>query len=404
MTKRLALEGGTATRTTPLPPWPHFAEDEIKAVAKVLRSGRVNQWTGPEVNAFERAFADYIGVKHAIAVANGTVSLELILRAWNIGPGDEVIVTPRSFLASASTVAFVGATPIFADIDPETQTFSAETIAPLITPRTRALMVVHLAGRPAEMDGIMELANKHDLKVLEDCAQCHGAIYRGEMTGAIGHAGSFSFCQDKIMTLGGEGGLITTDDDDLFRRIWELKDHGKSREAVFEREHPPGFRWLHESLGTNARMTGMQAAIGLKQLEKLEDWIEARTSNANMLLSRFRHHPALHFPEPPSHVRHVWYKVYGFIRPEALKPNWSRDRILAALQAEGIPGLSGSCSEMYLEKVFQDTGLAPEERLPIAKALGETSIMFMCHPTLGEDDMKDIADAVEKVMREASRP
>ena len=346
MTRTLALEGGEATRTTPLPPWPQFDEDEIQAVAQVLRSGRVNQWTGPDVGAFERAFADYIGVKHAVAVSNGTVSLELLLRAWEIGPGDEVIVTPRSFLASASTVAFVGATPIFSDVDPDTQTFSAETIAPLITPRTRALMVVHLAGRPAEMEGILALARQHDLKVLEDCAQAHGALYQGAMVGSIGHAGSFSFCQDKIMTLGGEGGMITTNDDELFRRVWELKDHGKSREAVFEREHPPGFRWLHESLGTNARMTGMQAAIGLKQLEKLEEWIELRTRNAQLLVERFRALPALRTPEPPPHVRHVWYKVYTFVRPETLKEGWSRDRILEALQAEGIPGLSGSCSEM----------------------------------------------------------
>ena len=404
MNHRLAIDGGSPTRTTPLPPWPYYGNDEIEAVANVLRSGKVNQWTGPAVSDFERAFADYVGVKHAVAVSNGTVSLELVLRAWGIGPGDEVIVSPRSFLASASTIAFIGAIPIFADVDPDTQTISAQTVRAALSPRTRALMVVHLAGLPAEMDELMALANEHKLLVLEDCAQAHGAIYKGQMVGAIGHAGSFSFCQDKIMTLGGEGGMITTDDDELFRKVWELKDHGKSREAVFEREHPPGFRWLHESLGTNARLTGMQAAIGLRQLDKLEQWIEARTANANALVNRFKDHPALRFPNTPTHVRHAWYRVYAFVRPEALKPDWSRDRILEALQAEGVPGLSGSCSEMYLEKVFQDRGLAPKERLPLAQELGETSLMFLCHPTLTPNDMKDIGDALEKVLAAATTP
>lgn len=390
------------THHQPFPPWPFYADDEIQAVADVLRSGKVNQWTGPDVSEFERAFADYIGVKHAVAVANGTLSLELILRAWGIGPGDEVIVSPRSFLASASTIAFIGATPIFADVDLETQTLHAESVRQVLSPRTRAIMVVHLAGRPAEMDALMALADEHKLLVLEDCAQAHGAIYRGQMVGAIGHAGSFSFCQDKIMSLGGEGGMITTNDDELFRKVWELKDHGKSREAVFEREHPPGFRWLHESLGTNARLTGMQAAIGLKQLEKLEDWLDARRANAEYLIERFADHPALEIPQPPAHVRHAWYKFYAFIRPEALRPDWSRDRILEALHAEGVPGLSGSCSEMYLEKVFQDLNLAPEEPLPVAKELGERSMMFLCHPTMTPADMQRIGDALEKVLGEAT--
>lgn len=390
------------TQAHVFPPWPVFADDEIEAVANVLRSGKVNQWTGPEVSEFEKAFADYIGVKHAVAVSNGTVSLELILRAWGIGPGDEVVVSPRSFLASASTIAFIGATPIFADVDLETQSLNAETVRAVLTPRTRAVMVVHLAGRPAEMNDLMALAEEHQLLVLEDCAQAHGAIYRGQMLGAIGHAGSFSFCQDKIMSLGGEGGMITTNDDELFRKVWEMKDHGKSREAVFEREHPPGFRWLHESLGTNARMTGMQAAIGLKQLDKLEDWLDARRRNAEYLLERFKDHPALEIPRPPAHIRQAWYKFYAFVRPEALREGWTRDRLLEALQAEGVPGLSGSCSEMYLEKVFQDLELAPAQALPMAKELGERSMMFLCHPTMTDADMTRIGDVLEKVLAEAT--
>lgn len=383
--------------------WPIFAEEEIAAVVRVLKSGRVNQWTGPEVGEFEKSFADYIGSEHGVAVANGTTSLELIMRAWGIGPGDEVIVTPRSFLASASTVAWLGATPIFADVDLETQALSAETIAPVLSPRTKAIMVVHLAGHPAEMDGIMDLAAAHDLLVLEDCAQSHGAEYKGVKTGAIGHAGSFSFCQDKIMSLGGEGGLVTTNDPDLFRDVWELKDHGKSREAVFEREHPPGFRWLHERLGTNLRMTGMQAAIGIEQLKKLESWIEQRTANANLLTEAWRDLNVLRIPETPTHVRHAWYKYYAFVRPERLQSAWSRDRILHELNERGVPGLSGSCSEMYDEKVFTTLGLRPAEPLPNAQALGETSLMFLVDPTRTKEAMTHTAQTVREVLLEATK-
>lgn len=382
--------------------WPHYSNDEIEAVARVLRSGKVNQWTGPEVKQFEDDFAAYIGTSHGIAVANGTVSLELILKAWGIGEGDEVIVTPRSFLASASTVAWVGATPVFADVNPDTQALSAETIAPVLTPNTKAILVVHLAGRPAEMDGIMELAGANDLLVLEDCAQAHGAEYKGVNVGAIGHAGSFSFCQDKIMSLGGEGGLVTTNDDELFRDVWELKDHGKSREAVFEREHPPGFRWLHERLGTNLRMTGMQAAIGIEQLKKLDGWIAHRTTNAKILTDVLGELPILRIPETPEHVRHVWYKYYAFIRPEHLKSGWTRDRILHELTEHGIPGLSGSCSEMYDEKVFQNLGLVPASPLPVSQELGETSLMFMVDPTLTPAMIEQNAATIRKVLLHAS--
>lgn len=383
--------------------WPIYSEDEIAAVTRVLRSGKVNQWTGPEVNQFEDDFAAYIGAAHGVAVANGTVSLELILKAWGIGEGDEVIVTPRSFLASASTVAWVGATPVFADVDPDTQALSAETIAPVLTPKTKAILVVHLAGRPAEMDGIMDLARAHDVMVLEDCAQAHGAEYKGSKVGTIGHAGSFSFCQDKIMSLGGEGGLVTTNDPELFRTVWELKDHGKSREAVFERDHPPGFRWLHERLGTNLRMTGMQAAIGIEQLKKLDGWIAHRTTNAEILTDALRDLPILRIPDTPSHVRHAWYKYYAFIRPEHLTSGWSRDRILHELSEQGIPGLSGSCSEMYDEKVFKSLGLTPEQPLPVARRLGDTSLMFIVDPTIKHDDMRKRANTIANVMRLASR-
>jgi dTDP-4-amino-4,6-dideoxygalactose transaminase len=388
--------------TVPFAPWPHFAPDEIEAAAKVLQSGKVNYWTGQEGRLFEREFADYVGTKHAIALHNGTVALELALYAMGVGEGDEVITTPRTFIASASAAVMRGARPVFADVDPESGLITAETIERVITPRTKAIIVVHLAGWPADMDAIMALARKHNLWVIEDCAQAHGARYKGRSVGSIGHAGAWSFCQDKILTTGGEGGMLTLNDDELWSKAWSFKDHGKSYDAVYNRQHPPGFRWLHEDFGTNWRMLEVQSAIGRVILRKLDGWVEQRRANAHYLSERFRQIPALRVPEVPAHLYHAYYKYYVYVRPERLKPGWSRDRIMQTVSEMGIPCMSGSCSEVYLEKAFTRRGWQPAERLPVARELGETSLMFLVHPTLGQAHMQATADAVERVMEQAS--
>ncbi len=388
--------------TVPFAPWPHFAPDEIEAAAKVLQSGKVNYWTGQEGRLFEREFADYVGTKHAIALHNGTVALELALYAMGVGEGDEVITTPRTFIASASAAVMRGARPVFADVDPESGLITAETIERAITPRTKAIIVVHLAGWPADMDAIMALARKHNLWVIEDCAQAHGARYKGRSVGSIGHAGAWSFCQDKILTTGGEGGMLTLNDDELWSKAWSFKDHGKSYDAVYNRQHPPGFRWLHEDFGTNWRMLEVQSAIGRVILRKLDGWVEQRRANAHYLSERFRQIPALRVPEVPAHLYHAYYKYYVYVRPERLKPGWSRDRIMQTVSEMGIPCMSGSCSEVYLEKAFTRRGWQPAERLPVARELGETSLMFLVHPTLGQAHMQATADAVERVMEQAS--
>lgn len=395
---------------TAFAPWPSFSEEEVAAVADVLRSGRVNYWTGQQCHAFEREFAAWAGTAHAVAVANGTVALDLALHGLGIGPGDAVIVTPRTFLASATCVINAGATPIFADVDPDSGNLTAETIAAVLTPQTRAVIVVHLAGAPAEMDAIMALATARDLKVIEDCAQAHGARYKGRSVGSIGHAGAWSFCQDKIMTTGGEGGMITTNDRALWTRMWSFKDHGKSWEAVHEREHPPGFRWLHESVGTNWRMMEMQAAIGRIQLQRMPDWTARRSANAARLREAIEPFAgadgAVRLPHPVgagsggSSV-HAQYKFYAHVRPENLADHWTRDRIIAEINALGVPCFQGSCSEVYLEKAFDSVG-RPSRRLPAARQLGETSLMFLVHPTLGQDDMDRACHAIERVLAAAS--
>lgn len=388
---------------TPFAPWPYFEPDEIEASVKVLQSGKVNYWTGQEGRIFEREFAQYVGTKHAIALHNGTVAIELALYAMGVGEGDEVITTPRTFIASASAAVMRGARPIMADVDRDSGLITAESIEKVITPRTKAIVVVHLAGWPADMDSIMELAHKHNLWVIEDCAQAHGAKYKGKSVGSIGHAGAWSFCQDKILTTGGEGGMLTLNDDALWSKAWSFKDHGKSYDAVYNRQHPPGFRWLHEDFGTNWRMLEVQSAIGRVILRKLDGWIEKRRMHAHYLSERFRQIPALRVPEVPADLYHAYYKYYVYVRPEMLKPGWSRDRIMQVVSDNGIPCMSGSCSEIYLEKAFTRRGWQPTERLPVAQELGETSLMFLVHPTLSMEHIKATADVVEQVMQEASR-
>ncbi|NHN78314.1 DegT/DnrJ/EryC1/StrS aminotransferase family protein [Azotobacter chroococcum] len=388
---------------SPFSPWPSFTEEEADAVRAVLLSNRVNYWTGEQCRAFEEEFAAWSGCAHAIALANGTVALDLALRALGIGPGDEVVVTPRSFFASAACIVNAGAAPVFADIDRDSQNVTAESIRAVLTPRTRALLCVHLAGWPCDMAPIMALAEARGLKVIEDCAQAHGARYRGRSVGSLGHVGAWSFCQDKIVSTGGEGGMLTTDDRALWSRIWSLKDHGKSWEAVHTRRHPPGFRWLHESFGGNGRLTEMQAAVGRIQLRRLPDWHARRLANAERIWRCARGLPGLRVPELPADIEHAAYKCYLFVEPQRLKDGWDRERILAEIVARGVPCFSGSCPELYLEKAFEGTPWRPAGRLPIARELGETSLMFLVHPTLSAAEIERTCTVLAAVMDEAAR-
>lgn len=388
---------------TPFPPWPHFTEEEAETVKAILLSNRVNYWTGDEGLFFEKEYASYVGTDYAVALANGTVALDVALKTLGIGPGDEVVVTPRTFFASVSSVVAAGARPVFADVDRDSQNITVESIRRVLSPRTRGVVCVHLAGWPCEMDAIMALAAEHQLYVIEDCAQAHGARYKSRSVGSIGHIGAWSFCQDKIMTTGGEGGMVTTNDRALWSRMWSLKDHGKSWEAVYEREHPPGFRWLHERFGTNWRMTEMQAAIGRIQLRRMAEWHRQRLNTAEAIWQGCRGIAGLRVPVVPPEIEHAAYKCYVFVKLQALKHGWSRDRIRDEIAGRGVPCYSGSCSEVYLEKAFDDTGWRPKTRLPVARELGETSLMFLVHPGIGEQEVERTVEAVADVMGMAVR-
>ncbi len=403
-------------------PWPSVTAEEADAVQRVLLSNKVNYWTGTECREFEKEFAPWADSRYAVALSNGTLALDVALKALGIGPGDEVVVTPRTFIASISCVVTAGATPVFAEVEADSGNISASTIEAVLTPRTKAVICVHLAGWPCDMDPIMDLASQHGLKVIEDCAQSHGARYKGRSVGSVGHVGAWSFCQDKIMTTGGEGGMVTTNDEALWRAMWSYKDHGKSYEAVYERQHPPGFRWLHESFGTNWRMLEMQAAIGRIQLHRMADWTASRQANAAVLAAAL-----LPFAGTAGPIRlpafgcasgcksagstlpctagceHAQYKFYAYVRPDNLAPDWSRDRIIEAINAAGVPCYQGSCSEVYLEKAFDSTSWRPAGRLPVAQQLGETSLMFLVHPTLTEAEIAKTCAVIGDVLAQAGK-
>ena len=341
--------------TTPFSPWPSFTQEEADAVQNVLLSNKVNYWTGQEGREFEKEFASFADSKYAVALGNGTLALDIALKAMKVGAGDEVITTPRTFLASASSIVTAGAKPVFADVDLNSQIITAQSIESVLTEKTKAVIVVHLAGMPAEMDEIMALSAKHGFYVIEDCAQAHGAKYKGKSVGSIGHAGAWSFCQDKIMSTGGEGGMVTTNDETLWKTMWSYKDHGKSWDAIYNREHPPGFRWLHESFGTNWRMTEMQAAIGRIQLTRMTSWTESRQAYAKQLDDAASTFDLLRLVAVPEYSENAKYKHYMFIKPELLADGWDRDRMVNEIVAAGVPFSQGSCSEVYLEKSFDNT-------------------------------------------------
>ena len=399
----------------PFPPWPSFTKEESDAVSNVLLSNKVNYWTGNESREFEREFAKFAGTEHAIAVANGTLAIDLAFHGLGIGSHnggtaeDEVIVTSRSFMASASAIVNAGARPVFADVDMVSGNITGETVAPVITDKTRGIIAVHLAGWPCDMDGLREAIGGREIRLIEDCAQAHGAMYKGKPVGGLGDVAAWSFCQDKIMTTGGEGGMVTCDDEALWRRMWAFKDHGKSYEAVYEREHAPGFRWLHESFGTNWRLTEMQAAIGRIQLRRMPEWHAARAANAAAIseaLSPLADEGGpirLAVMEGETDVtvgsRHAWYKYYAYVRKNNLNERWDRDRIAGVISTAGVPCMQGSCSEMYLEKAFVGNKLRPKKSMPVAKALGETSLMFLVHPGMGERLRADLTKVTRILIR-----
>ena len=384
--------------------WPYFDDGDIAAVADVLRSGRVNRWTGSLNAEFEDRIRRSTGAKYAIALANGSLALELALVAADVKEGDEVITTCRTFMASASSVVMRGAVPVVVDVDANSQDILPSAIERAITPKTKAIIAVHHAGFPCDMDAISAIAKPRGIFVIEDCAQAHGAVYKGQPVGSIGDVAAWSYCQDKIITTGGEGGAVSTNDEALWRKMWEYKDHGKSYDAVFNRKHPDGFRWLIESFGTNWRMTEMQAAIGIRWYDKLPQWTETRNRNAKIYDGVFSKFESIRLTQMPSDIRHAFYKYYCFVDNSALKSGWNRDRIAREISVAGVPCFSGTCWNISAEKAFADRGWSrTKDDLPNAYALKDSSLMLLVHPTISDDDMRRACDVIENTLTLAQR-
>lgn len=386
-----------------LAPWPFFDDDEIEAVTDVLKSGRVNYRTGEQGQAFEQEYAASSGVAHSLTVANGTAALELALEALDIGPGDEVIVPARTFVATAAAVARCGATPVVADIDPISQNLDEDSIAAVLSDRTRALIPVHLAGWPADMNSIMSAARASGLAVIEDCAQAHGALYNGKPVGTFGDIGCFSFCQDKIISTGGEGGLVITNNTGLHKKMWSLRDHGGDYDRAHADDPSSGFKWLVDRFSTNWRMTEAQSAIGRIQLRKLEGWVDRRRANAETLTDAIRELQVVQDLTPPENMRHSYYKYYVLLDPEGLADNWTRDRIVNDLNVKGVPARVGACPDISGEAAFANANISTANKRPHAAAIADYTIMLPVHPTLTEGNVAFMANALRTALEAANR-
>ena len=386
-----------------LPRWPVFEADELAAVDAVLRSGNVNYWTSRECHDFEAAWSSAHGGRRSISMANGSLTLDVAMRALEIGPGDEVIVSPRSYVASAMCVVLAGAKPIFADVDPISGCINHETAEAVRSPRTRAVIPVHVGGWPCDMPKLLDWAQGHGIRVIEDCAQAHGGHIDGRPLGTFGAIASWSFCQDKIVTTGGEGGMLSTDEGELYERCWSLSQHGKERldaTRTIKDGDAGRFRWLVTREGTNLRMTSMQAAIGIRQLGKLPEWSEARRRNAGIMQDALR--TIANIEVPPTPPGHAHYRCTAFTSGEDAAP--LRDELIASLRESGLAASTGSCGEVYREKLFQSRGFSPahagrgavddQGRLRVARQLADTSLAFLVHHTIDRSTMQDYAGLV----------
>ena len=385
--------------------WPSFGREEANIVKKILLSNKVNYHTGSKGKQFEKNFAKYIGCKYALTFSNGTTALEAAFNALDIKKGDEVIVTSRTYIASVSSIINCGATPIFVDVEIDSQNINPNLIENLITKKTKAIMCVHLSGMPCEMKLIKKISKKNLLYIIEDCSQAHGAKYNSTHVGSIGDIGTWSFCNDKIMSTGGEGGMVTFNKKNLYNKIWSFRDHGKSHNKFYQKTNDTKFKWIHDGIGTNARLTETQSGIGIYQLKKLDYWIKQRKNNNDLINKVCNKFTALRTINVPNYITHAYYKCYVFVIPNNLYKGWNRNRIIKEINNEGINCFTGSCSEVYLEKSFTNMfefNANKNSRLTSAKILGETSLMFEIHPTLTKSDMRIIASSINKVMIKAS--
>jgi dTDP-4-amino-4,6-dideoxygalactose transaminase len=424
MAETLAIQGGPKAVTNKLPHWPSFEEKAIKAVEEVLRSGKVNYWTGPRGMEFERRFAAWQGSKYGISASNGTAALHIALTALGIGPGDEVIVPSYTFIASSFSVVQAGAVPRFADVNIEDHCISVESAEKLVNPRTKAIMPVHLYGNVCDMDKVLAFARKHKLFVIEDNAEAFGGAYKGRKTGTIGHIAACSFCQNKTFTTGGEGGMVTTDDEELAWQARSFRDHGydvKLRLSLLELEQK--LPYIHNMVGWNYRMTEMQSAIGLAELERLDTWnLPTRRRNARTIIDAIKDLPQVRYtPIDTPERQNGWYVMAFSLDIENMTCNINE--FVDACGAEGAPcwrvfwplchteqayrqhksfGRSGF---PFTSKEYASLASIDYSQVEVPNAVWHQSHTFTCFafPTYSEDDCGQIGQALAKVIRAYSK-
>ena len=379
--------------------WPFFSKGEIKAVRKILESNKVNYLFGDEGDRFEKNFAKFSDSKYALAVANGTLALDLCMRSIGISKNDEVIVTGRTFIASASCISILGGTPVFVDVDLNSQNINVELIKRAITKKTKAIICVHFAGFPCDMPEIMKMAKKNSLFVIEDCAQAHGAKINNRSVGSFGDINAWSFCNDKIMTTGGEGGMVTTNNKNLYNWICSFNNHGKDLRKYYaiSKKAINTFPLIHDSLGLNYRLTEMQSAIGNFQLNKMQSWIRIRNRNAEIIIKKLKDLDLIVTPNIDKKFSHAFYKLYLTIDPNYLKPKKNRGSILKELNKRGVMASFGSSGRVFAEKAFHKFKTVPPG-LPNSSFLEENSIMIQVHPTITKNEISNTASIIHKVL------
>jgi dTDP-4-amino-4,6-dideoxygalactose transaminase len=420
MSEKLAIHGGPKVVRNKLIGWPRFDDATINAVVEVLKSGKVNYWTGPKGIEFEKRFARWQGSRYAVSVATGTAALHVSLSALGVGPGDEVIVPSYTFIATSFSVVQAGAIPRFADVNLDDHCISLESAGKLVNERTRAIIPVHLYGNVCDMDRVLAFAKKHDLLVIEDNAEAYGGEYKGKKTGTIGRMAAASFCQNKTFTTGGEGGMVTTDDEDLAWKARSFRDHGydvKERLNLLELEQK--LPYIHNMVGFNYRMTEMQSAIGLSELDRIDTWnFPARRRNAHILINRLKKHPQVkYFPVDTPERRNGWYVLAFSLDIENMKCDIAE--FVNAAGAEGAPcwkvfwpqchtenaftgkNAFGRSGFPFTSKEYTDPKSADYSAVEVPNARWHEKHTFTCFafPTASEDDMEQIADALEKVIK-----
>ena len=380
--------------------WPNFSPDEIKLTSEVLKSNNVNYLFGKQGKKFENAFASFSDCKYALAVANGTLALDLCLRSIGLREGDEVLVTSRSYVASGMSISLLGAKPIWCDVDLDSQNISLDEIKSKCTEKTKAILCVHFAGYPCDMREIVAFAKKNNLYTIEDCAQAHGATIRGKSVGSFGDISAWSFCNDKIMSTGGEGGMVTTNSRKLYKFISSFNNHGKNLKKYYDLKNPKSFPYIHDQLGSNYRLTEFQSSIGIYQLKQMKRWNAIRTRNANEIICAIEGSNLVDVPILKEGYQHAWYKLYLTINKDFLKKSWSLSKIITALNAKAVSSSFGGCGEMYREKAF--SGSKKKVHLKNARYLERNSLMILIHPTITHTEIRRRAKILNSVLAAAT--